>query len=137
MARSNERMPASTWATGIPAWAAAKAPDRVEFVSPYTRTRSGRSPSSSGSSAASIRAVCDAFVPPWMPSSRSGGGTLELLDEDPRQFVVVVLAGVDEHLVVSLAQTARDGGRLHELGPVANDGEYPRTSAARVTKDRR
>ena len=50
---------------------------------------------------------------------------VELLDEDPRQLVVVVLAGVDEHLVVSLAQTARDGGRLHELGPVANDGEYP------------
>jgi hypothetical protein len=36
-----------------------------------------------------------------------------------------VLAGVDEQLVVSLAQSVRDGGRLHELGPVANDGEYP------------
>ena len=32
--RSNERMPASTWATGTPACAAASAPARVELVSP-------------------------------------------------------------------------------------------------------
>ena len=34
IARSNERMPASTWATGIWAWAAASAPASVELVSP-------------------------------------------------------------------------------------------------------
>ncbi len=34
IARSNERIPASTCATGIPAWAAASAPASVEFVSP-------------------------------------------------------------------------------------------------------
>ena len=32
--RSNERMPASTWPTGMLAWAAASAPASVELVSP-------------------------------------------------------------------------------------------------------
>ena len=32
--RSNERIPASTWATGTRAWAAASAPASVELVSP-------------------------------------------------------------------------------------------------------
>ena len=31
---SKERMPASTWPTGSPAWAAASAPASVELVSP-------------------------------------------------------------------------------------------------------
>ena len=34
ISRSNERMPASTWPAGIPAWRAASAPASVEFVSP-------------------------------------------------------------------------------------------------------
>ena len=34
IARSNERIPASTWATGTPPWAPASAPASVEFVSP-------------------------------------------------------------------------------------------------------
>ena len=34
MERSKERMPASTWPTAIPAWAAASAPASVELVSP-------------------------------------------------------------------------------------------------------
>ena len=34
MARSNERMPASTCATGTPCWTAASAPASVELVSP-------------------------------------------------------------------------------------------------------
>ena len=34
MVRSNERMPASTWPTGMPACAAASAPASVELVSP-------------------------------------------------------------------------------------------------------
>jgi hypothetical protein len=37
----------------------------------------------------------------------------------------VVLAGVHEHLVVADAQAVRDGGRLDELRPVPDDGDYP------------
>jgi hypothetical protein len=47
----------------------------------------------------------------------------ELVDEDRRELVVVVLAGVDEQLVVLGAQQARDGGRLDELRAVPDDGE--------------
>ncbi len=35
----------------------------------------------------------------------------------------MVLAGVDEQLLVALAQGPRDGRGLDELGPVADDGE--------------
>ena len=75
MERSNERMPASTWPTAIPAWDAASAPASVEFVSPYTSTSEGSSSSSTGSSAARMRAVWAVFVPPPASSSRSGAGT--------------------------------------------------------------
>ena len=44
--------------------------------------RRARSSAISGPSAASMRAVCSVFVPPWMSSSRSGRGHAELLDED-------------------------------------------------------
>jgi hypothetical protein len=70
--RSYERIPASTWATGIPACAPASAPASVEFVSPYTSTVSGASAASSGSSAASMRAVWLVLEPP--PSSRRCSG---------------------------------------------------------------
>ena len=43
MDRSNERSPASTWARGMPFFAAVSAPARVVVVSPYTSTASGRS----------------------------------------------------------------------------------------------
>jgi hypothetical protein len=69
-----------------------------------------------------MRAVCEVFEPPPMPS---GSRQPQLAEEDARQRVVVVLAGVHEHLLVSLAQRPRDGGRLDELWPVAYDGEYP------------
>ena len=55
-----------------------------------------------------MRAVCSVFEPPPIPSSRSGRGMPELLEEDRRQLVVVVLAGVDEQLLVLLAQQPRD-----------------------------
>ncbi len=46
MVRSKLRSPASTCATGIPSFAATSAAATVEFTSPGTTTRSGRSPSS-------------------------------------------------------------------------------------------
>ena len=47
----------------------------------------------------------------------------ELLDEHGAELVVVVLAGVDEQLVVLGAQRARDRRRLDELRPVPDDGD--------------
>ena len=43
-------------------------------MSPYTSTQSGFSAAITGSSAVSMRAVCDVFEPSDTPSSRSGGG---------------------------------------------------------------
>ena len=76
-----------------------------------------------------MRAVCSVFVPPWMPSSRSGRGTPSSSTKTVRQLVVVVLAGVDEQLVVLGAQQARDRGRLDELRPVPDDRDDPQGSA--------
>ena len=45
----------------------------------------------------------------------------ELAHEDRRKLVVVVLAGVDEQLVVALAQQARHRRRLDELRAVPDD----------------
>jgi len=50
-------------------------------------------------------------------------GEAELLEEDARKRVVVVLAGVDEDLLVAGAQRSGDRGGLHELRPVADDGQ--------------
>ena len=49
----------------------------------------------------------------------------ELAEEHPRQRVVVVLAGVDQQLLVLGAQRTRYRRGLHELGPVADDGHDP------------
>jgi hypothetical protein len=45
----------------------------------------------------------------------------QLFEEDARELVVVVLAGVDDELVTVLAQAARDRSRLDELRAVADD----------------
>ena len=47
----------------------------------------------------------------------------ELLEEHPRQSVVVVLAGVHQHVVADLRQRPRQWCRLDELWPVADDRE--------------
>ena len=49
----------------------------------------------------------------------------QLLEEDPRELVVVVLAGVDDQLVHPLPEQPRDRGRLHELGAVADYSDDP------------
>ena len=54
-----------------------------------------------------------------------GRGNAQLAHEHRGELVVVVLAGVDQHLLVAFAQGARHGGRLDELRPVADDGQDP------------
>ncbi len=61
IARSKDRRPASTWATGMSSLAAASAPARVELVSPYTITIDGLVSTSTCSIASSILPVCA----PW------------------------------------------------------------------------
>ena len=73
--RSKLRSPDSTWPTGIPSRAAQSAAARVELTSPGTRTRSGRSSRSTGSSRSSTRAVCSPWLPEPTPSMWSGSGT--------------------------------------------------------------
>ena len=57
IARSNERIPASTWIAATPICAATRAPDRVELVSPKTSTASGFTAPTTGSRAPTMRAV--------------------------------------------------------------------------------
>ena len=49
-------------------------------------------------------------------------GYAELTEEDLRHVVVVVLAGVDEHLLVAPPDGAADRSRLDELRTCADDG---------------
>ena len=50
-----------------------------------------------------------------------GRRNTELVEEDPRELVVVVLPGVDEQLLVALAQPARYRCGLYELRPITDD----------------
>ena len=93
-----------------------------------------RRSASSGASAASMRAVCSVFVPPWMPQLDARGAARRArATKIGGQLVVVVLAGVDEQLVVLLAQQPRDRRRLDELRAVADDrDDVHAASAARM-----
>ena len=121
ISRSKERMPASTWPAGIPAWRAAMAPASVELVSPYTSTMLGSNSREhrleGGQDARGLRRVGAATGVQLTRGRRDA----ELLEEDLRELVVVVLPGVDDHLIGDLAQPARDRGRLDELRAVADD----------------
>ena len=74
MPRSNDRNPASTCAMGIPSLAAASAPAKVEFVSPYTITMSGLRRSSSASIAPSIFPVVSPCLPEPISKLHAGSG---------------------------------------------------------------
>src|SRR6266436_2141739 len=89
---SKERRPASTWATGRPRCAAARAQASVESTSPTTMARSGRSCATAASNAASICAARasepgspagSSTAGPLMPSSRIRGPAVELPAGDP------------------------------------------------------
>ena len=119
--QSPERMPASTWATGMPVACAARAPASVEFVSPKTSTQSGRSALDRASDPRPHRRdVARAQVEPVARL-----GEAELVEEDLRELAVVVLAGVDDDLLdPGVAERDRERRRLDELRPVADDGEH-------------
>ena len=69
-----------------------------------------------GSSACMIRADLLGVRSPTRPRARrSGARQPQLPEEHRRELVVVVLAAVDQHLLVALAQAPRDGRRLDEL----------------------
>ena len=75
MVRSNERSPASTWATRAPSFEATSVQAMVEFTSPTTTTQSGAKAVSTGSNRIMIWAVCPAWLPE--PTSRlSSGGAI-------------------------------------------------------------
>ena len=60
-------------------------------------------------------------------------GERELLEEDGGELVVPVLPRVDDDLVEArLAQGDREGRRLHELRPVADDGQDPHGGQPRL-----
>ena len=123
IARSNERRPDSTCPDAKPDLAATRAPASVEFVSPYVSTRSGASAASTGSRPAIIRAVCTAWGP-QAPSIRwSGGAQLELGEEHVGELGVVVLPGVDEHVLADRVERADERRGLDELWPVADHGD--------------
>ena len=119
--RSQERMPASTCASGTlptarrrarpPAWSWCRrrpAPCRAavrEHAAPAPRACARSAP----------------VVPRADAQLAVGRGHAQLVEEDPRELVVVVLAGVDEQLLVALAQPARDRCGLYELRPVTDD----------------
>ncbi len=73
--RSKLRSPDSRWATSMPRRDAQMAAATVEFTSPGTITRSGRSAARMGSSRSMTRAVCSAWLPDPTPSMWSGSGT--------------------------------------------------------------
>ena len=125
--RSKLRRPASTWATGTPSLTAVRAQAIVELTSPTTTTASGRCSSTTGSNRFITSAVWHGVAARSHPQVDVGPGNLQLLEEQLRHPLVVVLAGVDE---VGLdAGTALDlphqRGDLHEVGPGAGDDKNP------------
>jgi len=70
-----------------------------------------------------MRAVWEVLLPAADAQLTIGAGEPELPEEHARERVVVMLARVHEDLLVALAQRARHGRGLDELGPVADDGE--------------
>ncbi len=74
MLRSKLRSPASRWANWTPSFTATSATASVEFTSPGTITRSGRSSSMTGSILSITRAVWTAWVPEPTLRTYSGEG---------------------------------------------------------------
>ena len=72
---SNERSPASTWASGTPSFAPASAAPTVEFTSPYSTVSAGGFAWYSRSMPTSTSAVCEACVPEPTPRFTSGFGS--------------------------------------------------------------
>ncbi len=56
------------------------------------------------------------------PEHVAGAGDAELVEEDAVELVVVVLAGVDQHVIGVALQRRQDPGELDDLGPGAHHG---------------
>src|SRR5689334_15277159 len=119
MVRSNDRSPASTWATGMPRFTATSAHAIVELTSPTTTTPRGevvleRRHDPAGLHAVAGRADLEVDV---------GAGQPELLEEHPGHVTAVVLAGVDQDPAEPLAarQLAHERRQLHEVRPGTRD----------------
>src|SRR6266566_7020790 len=94
--RSKLRSPASTWATRMPSFAAARETAMVELTSPTTRTRSGLRSTRTGSMRFRISAVCDAWEPEPTSGFACGEGMPIWREENVGELFVTVLAGVNK-----------------------------------------
>src|SRR6059036_1538538 len=118
--RLNDRRPASTCPRGRPIFDATSAPASVEFVSPYTRTRSGFSRSKTSSRPyhlrrlAGVTGASDAEV---VVRSRH----VEDLEEHVGHVLVIMLARMDENLLVMLANLPAHRCGLDELRACSDD----------------
>ena len=104
MRRSKLRRPASTWATGTPSFEAASAPASVEFVSPNDEHGVGPRVGEDRLEGEEHRARLLRVVAAADPEAVVRPGSSELGEERSGHRVVVVLARVDEDLVVTGAQ---------------------------------
>ena len=66
------------------------------------------------------------MIGPWQP---------ELLEEHARELGVVVLAGMDQHLLIAAPQTVGNRCSFHKLRPVPYDGEYAQEIGVRGCLD--
>ena len=133
--RSKLRSPASTCATGSRAW-----PPRARRpASSSCRRRRGRRPGRSvdrGSArgrSASARSARPASRR-RRPGSWSGAAQAELAEEGAGHRVVVVLAGVDEDLLVSRPEHRLQRGGLDQLGPRPDDADDPHPPQGRTCR---
>ena len=129
--RSNERRPASTWATGTP-WLGGHEGGRErrvrvavdeDRIRPGRRQRSGRGRPASAPSGRP-RATTD-------PEVVVGRAQAELAEERARQRVVVVLTGVDGLVVEPRSQRRLERGGLDQLRSRPDDADDPHAAVSR------
>ena len=112
MVRSKLRRPASTCPTGTPSFAATSAArERRVHVAGHEHEVGLAPRAATGSRRSITRAVCCACEPEPTPRKWSGSPTPSSLEEDLRHRVVVVLAGVDEHVLERRRAPARARAR--------------------------
>ena len=115
----------------MPSFAATRLAASVLLTSPTTSTARGRRSMKSRSSPTITLPVCSAWLPEPTPRFDDRARHAQVLEEDLRHRLVVVLAGVD-YLVgdAGRREGGVDGRRLHEVRPPADDGEdHTRPSA--------
>ena len=116
------RRPASTWKSGRPWRLAARAPASVALVSPRTSTPSGRT--SAIRSVRPLRGGVDLLAVGQRADAEVvvGHGQLQVCDLQAGHLRVVVLSGVDQHLVHVLRERRGHGRGLDDLRAGADHG---------------